>query len=137
MNLIIFYFLTNLSNNIIYKIFPKISFQSNPFIKSEQCFLTKLDHYKKIVLLQRAKIATKVQKTAAKGPFDLLWRFYPPLLQCHYRSVAVVTKSIAIDWPFSSVFSLLRQAENHHHMRLSFGSSDLLAAGIKYRYRVY
>lgn len=88
-----------------------------------------------------AKTATKAQKTATKGPFGLLRRgllrqFYPPLLWCRYRSIVAVTKSATIDRPFSNAFGLLRQAENRHHMRLPFGSSDLLAAGIKHRYRV-
>ena len=69
-----------------------------------------LAHYKKIVLLRWAKTATKAQKTAAKGPFDLLWQFYPPALRCHNSSIATVTKNVAIDQPFSGSFGLLQRA---------------------------
>ena len=79
--------------------------------------------------MQRAKTATKAQKTIAKGPFGLLL--------CHYRSIAVITKSATIDRPFSGALGLLRRTENRCHMRLPFGSSDLLAVGIKRRYRAY
>ena len=71
------------------------------------------------------KTAAKGQKTAAKGPFGhlpfasrvLQW-FYLPLLWCHYRSIAAVTKGAIIDRPFSSTFGLLWWAENCRQMRL-------------------
>ena len=44
-------------------------------------------------------------------------------------------KSTAIDLPFSGAFGLLRWAKNRNHMRLPFGSSDLLAAGYARHYR--
>ena len=63
-------------------------------------------HYKKNGLLRRAKTAAKAQKSATKGTFDLQWRVLlrqavPSVLQCRYRLIAVVTKSPAIDVPFS------------------------------------
>ena len=63
-------------------------------------------HYKKNGLLRRAKTAAKAQKSAAKGTFDLqrrvlLRQAVPSVLQCRYRLIAVVTKSPAIDVPFS------------------------------------
>ena len=75
-------------------------------------------HYKKNILLQRAK-------TTAKGTFDLqrwvlLRWFFLPLLQCHYKSSAMVTKNAAVYTPFSGSFGFLWQAKNHHHMRLEF-----------------
>ena len=80
------------------------------------------NHYKKTVLLRRAKTAAKAQNTAAKGSFDLSWRvllrrFYPPVLRCHYTSITAITKNTAINAPFSGVFSFLWQAENRRHMR--------------------
>ena len=82
-------------------------------------------HYKKTSLLRRAKTAAKAQKTAAKGPFGLLWRgllrrFYLPALRCRNNSIAAVTKTAAIDLPFSGAFGLLRRAKNRRHMRLPF-----------------
>jgi len=82
-------------------------------------------HTKKTVQLQRAKTAAKAQKTTAKGPFDLscrvlLWRFYPPVLQCRNSSIAVVTKNASINAPFGGVFGFLWRAENRRHMRLEF-----------------
>ena len=69
-----------------------------------------LAHYKQTVLLRWAKAATKAQKTAAKGSFDLLWRFYSPALRCDNSSIATVTKNVAIDQPFSGAFGLLQPA---------------------------
>ena len=51
-------------------------------------------HYKKNGLLRRSK-------TAAKGPFDLLRRAVPSVLQCRYRLIAAVAKSAATYIPFS------------------------------------
>ena len=47
-------------------------------------------HYKKNGLLRQSKTATKAQKSAAKGPFDLLRRVLlrravPSVLQCRYK----------------------------------------------------
>ena len=75
---------------------------------------------KKTSLLWRAKTAAKAQKTAAKGPFGLLRRFYLPALRCRNNSIAAVTKTAAIDLPFSGTFGLLRRAKNRRHMRLPF-----------------
>ena len=88
-------------------------------------------HYKKTVLLQRAKTAAKAQKTVAKGTFNLqrrvlLRRFFPSLLR---------SKSTIIDLPFSGAFGLLRRGKNRRHMRLPLGSSDLLAEGNKRYYQ--
>ena len=82
-------------------------------------------HYKKTSLLRRAKTAAKAQKTAAKGPFGLLRRgllrrFYLPALRCRNNSIAAVTKTAAIDLPFSGAFGLLWRAKNRRHMRLPF-----------------
>ena len=44
-------------------------------------------------------------------------------------------KSAAIDLPFSDAFGLLRWAKNRRHMRLPFGSSDLLAVGYARHYK--
>ena len=97
-----------------------------------QAYNSTCTHYKNTGLLRKAKTATKVQKTAAKGPFGLLQqgllrRFHPLALHYHNSSIAAVTKNAAIDWSFSSAFGRLRRAEKHYHMRLPFGSSDLLA----------
>ena len=78
-------------------------------------------HYKKNGILQRAKTTAKAQKTAAKGSFSLLRRFYPPALRCRNSSITAVTKNAAINLPFNSAFCLLQQAKNRHHMRLPFG----------------
>ena len=58
--------------------------------KSCSDFTTKPVHYKKNGLLRRSKTATKAQKSAAKGPFDLLRRVLlrravPSVLQCRYK----------------------------------------------------
>ena len=42
-------------------------------------------HYNKNGLLRRSKTAAKAQKSAAKGPFDLLRRAVPSVLQCRYK----------------------------------------------------
>ena len=85
-------------------------------------------HYKKNRLLRRAK-------SAAKGTFDLQQQAVLSMLQCRYRSIVAVTKAAAINLPFSGTFGLLRRAKNRHHIRLPFGSSGLLAAVNKRRYR--
>ena len=87
-------------------------------------------HYKKNELLWRAKNATKAQKSAAKGTFDLQRRvllqwFFPPLLRCYYRSIAVIPKNAAINLSFSGSFGLLWRVDNHRHIRLEFESIDL------------
>ena len=81
------------------------------------------------------KLSLKVKWTFSDGGY--CGSSTPPLLWCHYRSIAMVTKSATIDRPFSSAFGLLRQAENRHHMRLPLELSDLLVAGIKRCYKVY
>lgn len=103
--------------------------------------VSKTHHYKKFILLRWVKTTAKAQKSTAKGTFDLqrqvLLQWFSchycgaaiDLLRCRYRSIAVVTKSTAIDLPFSSAFALLWRVENRHHMRLPFGSSDLYSAG--------
>ena len=85
---------------------------------------------KKKVLLRRAKIAAKAEKTATKGPFDLQWCvllrwFYLLLLGCYNRFIVAITKSATVDAPFRGAFSLLQWAENRCHMRLEFESIDL------------
>ena len=79
-------------------------------------------YYKKTGLLRRAK-------TAAKGPFGLLWWFYSPAFRCCNRSIAAVINNAAIDHPFSGAFGLLRPYE------VPFGLSDPLEAGPSYHYR--
>ena len=79
-------------------------------------------YYKKTGLLRRAK-------TAAKGPFGLLWWFYSPAFRCCNRSIAAVIKNAAIDHPFSGAFGLLRPYE------VPFGLSDPLAASPSCHYR--
>ena len=54
----------------------------------------------------------------------LLWHFLSSLLQCHYSSIAEVTKKVTIYAPFSGGFGLLQRAENRRHMRLEFMSID-------------
>ena len=43
------------------------------------------------------------------------------LLQCRYRSIAAVTKSVTIDRPFSGAFGLLWRTENRRHMSYHSG----------------
>ena len=81
-------------------------------------------YYKKTGLLWRAK-------TAAKGPFGLLWRFYLPAFWCCNRSITAVKKNTAIDHPFSGAFGLLRPYE------VPFGLSDPLAAGPSCHYGAF
>ena len=103
-----------------------------------------LIHYqkkkKKSYYCGKPKLPQKSKKAPLKVHLTFSGRCYcsgssPPLLRCCYRSIAVVTKSTAIDLPFNGGFGLLWQAENRRHMRLPLGSSDHLATGYARCYR--
>ena len=102
---------------IFYFLFLRLKnlFGNPKWIENKNCFQNSIceENWKhalqKNVLLRLAKTITKAQKTAVKGSFDLsrqvlLWRFYPPVLQCCNSSIAVVTKNGAINAHFSGVF---------------------------------
>ena len=68
-------------------------------------------------------------KTAAKGPFGLLWwglvqRFHLPTLHNRNSSIMAVTKNAVINAPFSGIFGFLQWVENHCHMLSEFVSLD-------------
>ena len=91
-------------------------------------------------LLWGVKIAAKAQKTAAKGPFGLLWwgllrRFHLLALHCRNSSIMVVTKNTTINAPFSSVFWFFVASKKPPPYAVKIRVNWLLVAGYARHYR--
>ena len=90
-------------------------------------------------LLWWAKTAAKAQKTTANGPFGplrwvLLRRFHPPALHCHNSYIVVVTKSAAINTPFSGTFGFFAVGRKSPIYAIRIDVYRLLVVGYVHRY---